>query len=439
MNLRTFNKTSFRSLLLAGACVVAFASGCSKDDNNGPELPVETLDFQLSFASGSGSISGTYLQGLPDISSGAISFSNKGYLMSTARTSRIFPSSDGKTIYSLTYTVGEIDKFTYNGGDNYTKVGTFDASVPLGATAVRLTKLNDDAASVHYISSSATYAGDNNTEYQKHKITASIGILNLETMNFGTNFNREIDVVLPGTLAQEGYNITRIDAPVLSGNKIYYGAAVSKFDPVNGRNTATDKTFTLVLDYPSLTNATVITRDDVVGATNGYRTPTQHVNEAGEILQLVSANGKTHIVKIVNGQYDTSFKFNLHEKLGRETGSNGFFYAGNGICYMPYEKIGDDQVQIGVNPQGEPTYSSAWGLARIDLNNNSAIDLNTPAGLWLQQYQSSVVRDGKFYIALSPVGVQGNIYIFDVNSTSKDGVKGAQITSGADQYYIGIY
>lgn len=438
MNTQTKNAKGLKGLLIAGACVIALATGCTKDDNKGPSVPVETQDFQLSFASGSGSISGTYLQGLPDISTGAISFSNKGYLMSTARTSRIFPSDDGKTIYSLTYTVGEIDKFTYNGGDNYTKTGTFDASVPLGATAVRLTKLNDNAASVHYIRSTAEYAGANNTEYQKHAITASIGILNLDAMNFGTNFNKEINVTLPGTLAQEGYNITRIDAPVVSGNKIYYGAAVSKFNAATGTNTQTDKTFTLVLDYPSLSNATVISRDDIVGSTNGYRTPTQHTNEAGEILQMVSANGETYIVKIVNGQY-TSFKFGLHEKLGRETSSNGFFYAGNGICFMPYEKIGDDQVQIGVNPEGEPTYSSAWGLARIDLNNGTAIDLNTPAGLWLQQYQSSVVRDGKFYIALSPVGVPGNIYMFDVNSTSKDGVKGASITSGADQYYIGIY
>lgn len=432
------NGKGLKGLMIAGACAIALATGCTKDEGNGPQPPVETRDFQLSFASGSGSISGTYLQGLPDISTGEISFSSKGYLMSTARTSRIFPSDDGKTIYSLTYTVGEIDKFTYNGGDNYSKVATFDASVPLGATAVRMTKLYNEAASVHYVRSTAQYAGPNETEYQKHKITASIGILDLGAMNFGTNFNKEIDVTLPGTLAEDGYNITRIDAPVVSGQKIYYGAAVSKFDPVTGVNNQTDKTFTLVLDYPGLTNATVITRDDIVGSTNGYRTPTQHINEAGEILQMVSANGETYIVKIVNGQY-TSFKFALHEKLDRETSSNGFFYAGNGICYMPYEKLGEDNVQIGVNPDGEPTYSSAWGLARIDLTNDTAIDLNTPAGLWLQQYQSSVVRDGKFYIALSPVGTPGNIYIFDVNSTSKEGVRGASITSGADQYYIGIY
>lgn len=252
-------------------------------------------------------------------------------------------------------------------------------------------------------------------------------------------FNKEIDIVLPGTLAEEGYNITRIDAPVIQGNKLYYGAAVGKWDQTVGKNVETDKTFTLVMDYPTLKNATVIQTSHVIGSTNGYRTPTQHINDKGEILQLVSAGGKTHVVKIVNGKYDESYKFALHELLGRETSSNGWFYAGNGIGYIPYEKIGEDKVQIGVNPQGEPTYSSAWGLARIDLNKNTAVDLNTPDKLWLQQYQSSVIRDGKFYIALSPVGVQGHIYIYDVDSESKDGVKGAKITSGADQYYIGIY
>ena len=75
----------------------------------------------------------------------------------------------------------------------------------------------------------------------------------------------------------------------------------------------------------------------------------------------------------------------------------------------------------------------------MDLNKNTVVDLNVPDGLWLTQWQNSVVRNGKFYIALSPVGAPGHIYSFDVNSTSPDGVKGAATVSGADQYFIGIY
>ena len=411
-------------------------TSCDKTDPD-DDSDIVYGDFQLAFASGSGSLSGTYLQGLEDISKGEITFEGRGYELSSARVARIFVSSDGASLYSLNYTVGTIDKLTYVGGHNYTKEVTFDASIPLGSKTVRFVKLNDEEGSVHVTAATAQY--ENETEYIGHKITASIGILNLKDMNFGTNFNKDINVVLPDDLARQGYYISRIDCPIKSGNKLYYGAAVSIFDPSTGRNTETDKTFTLVVDYPSLENATVIQTSLVKGSTNGYRTPTQHVNEAGEILQMVSNNGETSIIKIVNGQYHSTFKYNLHTLLGRQTSSNGWFYVGNGIGYIPYEKVGDDQVQIGVNPQGEPSYSSAWGLARMDLNNNTVVDLNTPAGLWLQQYQTSVVRNGKFYIALSPVGTQGYIYIFDVNSTNPEGTKGAKIFSGADQYYIGIY
>ena len=428
----------FKSVFAIGVMALTVLASCS-DGNDNPEepLPVVEKDFQLAFASGSGSISGTYLQGVSDLSEGEITFFGRGYEMTSSRTARVFVSTDGSTIYSLNYTEGTIDKLVYNGGDDYTKITTIDASIPLGSSTIRFTKIDDEVASVHYISATAVY--ENETEYQKHKITASIGILDLETMQLKDGFNKEIDVVIDADLAAQGYFISRIDAPVVSGSKLYYGAAVSKFNASTGRNDATDRAFTLVLDYPSLTNATAIETTKVKGSTNGYRTPTQHKNEAGEILQMVSGSNETHIVKIVNGQYDSSFDYNLSALLGKGTSSNGWFYAGNGIGYIPYEDLSKEQIQIGVNPQGEPSYSAAWGLARMDLNNNTVVDLNVPNNLWLQQYQTSVVRDGIFYIALSPVGGVGNIYMFDITSTSPNATLGARITSGADQYYIGIY
>ncbi len=429
---------NFKKTLFTAACAVAIFSSCKKDDPTDNITPPVEKDFQLSFASGSGSNSATYLQGISDLTVGEISFSGKGYQMPSARTARIFVSSDGSTVYNLNYTVGTIDKYIYSGGENYTAVGTpFDASIPLGVKAVRFTKLNDQAASVHNIAATAQY--NDASEYVGHKMVLSIGILNLETMNFGTNFNKEIILNLPGDLGKQGYYISRIDCPVISGNKLYYGAATSKFNAATGKAEATDKAFTLVLDYPGLTNPTTIETTLAKGATNGYRTQTQYVDESGDILQMVSDGKNLSIVKIRNGQYNTSYKFDISQKLGRDASSNGWFYVGNGIGFMPYEKIGDAEVQIGVNPSGEPTYSSAWGLMRIDLNSQTVVDLETPANLWLQQYQTSVARDGKFYIALAPVGEQGYIYIYDVNSTSSKGTQGAKITAGADQYYIGIY
>ncbi|MCD0476417.1 hypothetical protein LPB87_18650 [Flavobacterium sp. EDS] len=438
-------KIKFRNLkstLLSGAFAIALLSSCSNNDNEGdiaPTLPEVKKDFQLAFASGSGSISGTYLQGISDLSIGEASFFGKGYSMTSSRTARVFTSTDGSIVYSLNYTVGTIDKLTYHGGENYKKITTFDSSIPLGVKAVRFTKMNDKVGSVHNIVATAMYGGTNNTEYLKHKMTVAIGILDLEAMNFGSNFKKDIDLVLPGNLASEGYYISRIDCPVISGNKLYYGASVSKFNVATGKAGETDKTFTLVLDYPSLTNATVISTSHVKGSTNGYRTPTQHFNEAGEIMQMVSNGKELNIVKIKDGKYDESYVYSVSGLLGKPASSNGWFYAGNGIGYIPYEKLDQDKIQIGVDSKGEKSYSAPWGLARMDFKTNTIVDLTVPNGLWLQQYQNSVVRDGKFYIALTPVGVQGNIYIYDVNSANADGTVGAKVFSGADQYYIGIF
>lgn len=424
-------KTAFAALF----STVLFTS-CSKSESE-PDTSTSDSEFQVAMASGTGSISGTYLQGLKDLSSGEISFSNKGYSLQSSRTSHTGASSDGKFIYALNFTVGTIEKLQFNGGDNYTSLGTFDGSIPLGSKTIRFRKLDDTEGSLHIITTTAEYNG---TEYLKHKMILGVGILNFETMNFGTRFNKNLELTLPGTLGSEGYFISRIDAPVRLGNKLFYGAAVSKFNKTTGKNDATDKTFTVVVDYPGLTTASVIINNNVKGANNGYRKPTQYVNENQEIYQLVSDGKALDIVKIkTDGTYDDSYRYNISQLLGKNASANGWFYVGDGIGYVPYEKVDEDKVPAGVNPQGETTYSSPWGVARVDLKNNTIVDLEVPKQLWLRDYQSSVVKDGKFYITLAPVGGQGNIYIYDVKSTSPKGTLGAKITAGADQYYIGIF
>lgn len=437
----------FKRVFAGSMMGLALLASCSNNEDSETDLPLKKGDFHVAFANGSESLSATLVQGLGSLSEGVISPS-VGYQMESSRTARIFVSSDGSMVYSLNYTVGTIEKLTYHGGDRYTKVQGIDASVPLGVKAVRFTKLNDQVGSVHYIKATAQYEDPNDakSKYLGHQMIASLGILDLGTMEMKDGYKSELEVKIDEELALQGYYISRIDCPVISGNKLYYGAAVSKYNESTGKSENTDRTFTLVIDYPTLTNATVISTTHVQGATNGYRTPTQHVNEAGEILQLVSGvnatNGKNevHIAKIVNGQYNTSFNFNLSDLIGKETKSNGFFYAGNGIAYIPYEDLSQEKVQIGVNPQGEPTYSAMWKLARVDLNKNRAVDLNVPDNLWLQQYQTSVVKNGVFHIALSPIGKEGHVYMFNVNSESPDGTLGAKLVgTGADQYYIGIY
>lgn len=431
-----------KTIMALGAAILAFSS-CKKEDS-GNELPEAAggKEFQLAFASGSGLISGTYLQGVDDVSTGKISFDGKGSQISTGRTSRIFPSADGKYVYSLTYQQGTIDKWEFGGGSKYTKVQTIDSKVILKQQGIRFYKLNENEGSLHYISANPAFEADGKT-YKYHEMKLTIGILDFNTMSIKDGHLEGVVFTLPTPLAGQGYNITRIDSPVLSNGKLYYGVALSKYNPATGKNLAVDKAMTLVVDYPKLGNPTVIETTLAVGSTNGYRTPTQHVMENGDVLQMVNGGGKTSIVKLINGQYDSSFIFKLDEALSRagKTSSNGFFYVGNGIVYMPYEKrhLESEKWQVGTNPRGEPTYSYPWGIARIDLNSNSVVDLEVPSKLWLTQWQNSAVKKGKFYIALAPVGQAGHIYSFDINSTSPIGVKGSETVSGADQYFIGIY
>lgn len=437
----------FKSVITA---LVVFSSllfvSCSDSDSDDGFTPGGTgstaKDFQIAFASGSGSNSATTVQGVSELSTGAVS-SRVGFELESSRTARIFSSTNGKYIYSLNYTVGTIEKLEYVSGSNYKEAGRIDASVPLKTKTVRFSKLTDKYASVHYIKATAQYENpeDANSKYLGHKMVLSLGILDLETMAFLSNsVHTDLEVRLDDALAKEGYYISRIDAPVVSGGKIYYGASVNKFNTTTGKGVSTEVTYTLVLDYPSLTNPTIEVSPNAVGATNGYRTPTQHFNEDGDIYQLASTSEEVHILKLRNGKYVADYDFNLSAKLNKGTKSNGWFYAGNGIGYVPYEDLSKDKVQTGVDPEGNPTYSAMWKLARVNLNDGTVVDLNVPNDLWLTQYQNSVVKDGKFYIALAPIGVVGNIYIFDIASTSKDGVKGTELVgTGADQYYIGIY
>lgn len=441
MKFLKFNKTF-------AVCAVALAL-LSCEDKPDPDIttPVIENDFHIAFANGSESVSATLVQGVKDLTQGTIS-PRVGWELESSRTARIFVSEDGSTLYSLNYTVGTIEKLNYHGEDNYSKVITLDASIPLGSKTVRFTKINEEIGSVHYISATPQYEDPSNinSKYLGHKMVASIGILDFKTMTLKSGYNNNIVINMDEELVAQGYNITRIDCPVLSGDKLYYGAAVSKFNPETGKNTTTDKTFTLVVDYNDLSKTSVIFTDKVKGATNGYRTPTQHVNEAGEILQMVSGvnpatnKNEVHIVKIKDGKYVESYDYNLSEKLDKESKSNGWFYVGDGIGYIPYEDMTTPRRMIGKDPDGKDTYSSMWKFARMDFNKGTVVDLNVPDDLWLTQYQNAPVRNNKLYIALSPIGKDGHVYIFDINSEDKDGVKGANITgTGADQYFIGIY
>jgi len=419
---------------LVSAMVVTAAS-CSDDDssngNGGGENTAEKT-FHVAFAVGSDADSQTYIQGVTDLSLGAISFNGFGFEVPSTRTARVYASEDGKSVYNLDYGGGRIYKYNSAGGQNYTLAAETNVQFAVGTANPRWTKVSETTALMHNVVTQNIFDADNN--YVKTESKVRLVSIDLDNLQMGQV--EEFEALLSPEDAAAGNFVFRIDAPVVSNGKAYYGFAKRKYNTATGAagNAAYTKVETLVVDYPSLTNPTVISTNvgGAAGATNGYRTPVSHIDENGDIYQIITVPNNTydtHILKIKNGAYDESFDFNLSELLGKNTISNGWFYAGNGIGYVPYAK--SDQGGLA---------DAVWGVARVDLRNNTAVELNLPANLWLQQYQYSVVKDGKFYMAIAPLGQAGNIYVFDTTSTSPDGfTKGAAIQSGADAYYIGIF
>ncbi len=387
--------------------------------------------YHVVMAIGEGGDDGTLTQAIPDLTKGTISFDGYGFEVPSTRTARVYASNDGKFLYNLNYGGGTVAKFSVEGGQSYTKINETNVQYAIGTTHPRWTKVDDDAALLHNVITEHKYTDATGTNYSYTAATAYLVSIDLENkMAMGAVERFEI----PRTAEDSAKNlhVWRIDAPVVKNGKAFYGVAKRKYNPATATNSnVAYEAMSIVVDYPSLTNPKVITSSVAKGSTYGYRTPVAHADEKGDIYQI--AGSPSFILKIRNNDYDNSFVFNLSEKLGLgiQVASNGWFYAGNGIGYVPYYDIA----------KGNSAAAAAWGVARVDVYNGTAIRMNIPGALWLHQYQYSVKgNDGKLYMALAPVGTDGNIYIFDPASTSPDGfTTGATLKGAAGQFYIGIF
>jgi hypothetical protein len=414
--------------------MVLYGISCKKKEKN-PEPDAVAVDgkiYHLAFAVDPENQSATFFQQINNLKTGSISFDGLGFQLPSTRTARPYASTDGRYIYSLDYGGGQIYSYRSAGGSSYDLSNQINIQQTIGTTNPRWTLVEPDYALLHNVASSAsTNEFDGKNNFIKRKVTANLARIGLgASLSIGSK--QEFEVLLDN--ASEGVYISRIDAPAVAHGKAYYGFARTNVDLNDPSTTKTHKytnAQTLVVDYPSLANPKIITTTKAAGATNGYRTPCSHVAEDGNVYQLVSSNGANDlkILRINSSGYDESYEFNLSQITGKKVGSNGWFYIGNGIGYMPFFDS-----SLGAASTG------SWFVARIDLYNNKATVLNLPSGLWLQQYQYSVMQEGKFVMALHPKDGNGNIYFLDPNSDSADAFEvGAEIKIAANSCYIGIF
>lgn len=437
-------KNQFKSLSIIAATVYTLSS-CSKVDSSENVDPVTNQDrwitvagALMSTAPGDGN-GGTMVYSVskddarnPNVS---INVYDKGFPVKSTRTARLQSSEDGNTLFNIAYSGdngGEFARYKVNGAGSFTQQDVTVNISQYATTTPRWSKLYDgdkSGVALNVTGIAANNATDKTKSFQYYRGVATV--LSLDLQNVLINSYKQYQIPLATTEELNGHCIFRLDAPVLNKaqNKLILGTWMRKYNPATG---LTESTFdrlgskSVIVDYPSLENPKVITSTVGFGDNSGYRSPNAFVATDGNIYQATQRDSKgSHILRInQNNEYDNSYVFSLDAALGvKGVYVDCWKYAGNGIAYALYTHDGTTQGYI----------------ARLDLNAKTAtkVDITYDADLNFGQYQGVLVSGDEVFVAVTPVGKDGNIYIF--NKKTGTVTKGATLVNKAGNHYIGIF
>lgn len=438
MNTMRYN---FRMLLLIALGALVMIS-CKKEDENkdeekpDPTTPSVEQDSIFNFLAND---NGTYyLAYTNDLTQGEFSVVNNGTQLDADQAARVVASGD--YLYSLDYGTGLLSQLQAQEDGSYKTTKEINAGLSVGTVNPRYKLADDNTIMVYNVTTEAvTNDNDDVTDYICTMRLASVSIPDLTIQNLSEFVIPQSENAKKG--ATIGYHPMRVDAPVISGNKIYFGLMhMDIFDPSTPPPFRTPKQTgleTLVFDYPSLTNGTLTQSDKASGHTGGYRGPSMHVDEKGDVYQsnwFMSANSfdlsngdKTVIMRLKNGSYDDAYEFNVSEALGLNSniGAVAWYYVGNGIGYMP----------IHLEDEGNYYSENSWTVAKVDIYNKTATKIDVPNSM-LFTYENGIVHDGKFYMAIGPFGEDTYVYEFDPATTTA--TKGLKL-DGGNIHIEGIY
>lgn len=443
-------KKQFLHFLTLGALMgtVAFTS-CS-DDNGGDPItdPEEQEDRFITVA---GALMGTN----PGDGNGGtmvysvtkeeaknpetqISVYTDGFGVKSNRTARLQSSEDGSTLFNIAYTGdngGEFSRYTVNGAGSFAQS---DVSVNISqyaGTSPRWLKLNDgDKTGIalnvaNIVANNAPTGVSPDGEFAYYRGVATVLALDLQE-SLIKNF---VQYEIPLTEEEEaaGHTIFRLDGSVLNEaeDKLIIGTWMRKYNVETGETEGDYERLgskSVVVDYPSFSNPTVITSTVAHGDNSGYRSHYSYLGDDGNIYQATERDpAGSHILKInQNNAYDNSYVFSLNDALGL-----------TGVTIEAWQYAQGGKAFALISHDGAENGFVVW----MDLNAKTAsiVDMPYDTDLEFNQYQGFVVDGADVYMAVTPVGKNGNIYLMDSNTGVA--TKGATLVNQPGNHYIGIF
>lgn len=464
------NKKLIKSVLFGSAIVLGTMVSCDKNDGpgdrnaeaSGPDnsprqfitLTGAFPDAERNRAGDGGTLAyALTLEEASDVSNEIDIYSN-GYGLRSQRTARVQGSINGNFLYNIQYTGengGIFNKYRVLGGKMFE-----DTNEELNVSATLSTsprwvkaaegigvgvKLEGASAPIDPVKAEA---GTQTYEYIRG--TASVAIIDLDDPRVPNT--TEFEFPFTEDEKKAGYSVGRIDVPVINGNKIYIGCALSKVDPnkplVRSVNSETNEvtwswandadnikgTVTLVVDYPSLANPKLIWSTQSKASNNSYRTMTQYVGTDGDVYQATATSGSQFLrISKSTSDYDNNYNFDLKSALATSNSIaiKAWRYIQDGIGIVLYT---ESNVPGGYMALLDFRAKTATKLA---FENQTDADFSTTFG----QFQNIGLAGDFAYVPLTPSGKDGNLYI--VNWKNKTVEKGAKLKGQAGSHFIGAY
>lgn len=436
------------ALALAGGLVV----GCKKDTPNDTPAPTPNNDgitFHLGYGVGYSGAASAYLAPFVgdefNKADKNITFEGDGKVgkaFESARTHRLYSSTNGKYVYDLEYGNGKIVKYEVsNNTELYNKVKELNVTNIMGTANPRWKVIDDTKALLFEVT--PKHRNRNNAITSKPESSLRILAVDLNTFSL---IGQPQDIALPGGVASKELPdpfIWRVDNAIIHNGKVYIGTAVQGFDAATkkivqtrvynvGTSLISHPATTLVLDYNGTTfsNPKLTFSKDANGENYGYRAPSYLIDN-NEVYNITMEGSTILKINPATGAYVDGFKIDLGAKLGLpKIDGTGLFYAGNGIAYAPF-----------CNAEKSEAKDATWGVARVNLRDGSVVKMALPEKLWLRYYQAAKLgKDGKLYMAICPTTGTGNIYAFDpANNTPTGFTKGATLQVSGEGFYMGVY